>query len=72
MINILLYLCENFVVKEINHSLRSYGMEILIHGNAYTLLALTHAEGAAELYLLTKLVLSDEILKLFYYLTRTL
>ena len=47
-------------------------MEGIVNGYANTLLALTHTEGAAELYLLTKIILSDEILKLLYYLARAL
>ena len=47
-------------------------MEGIVNCYAYTLLALTHTEGAAELYLLTKIILSDEILKLLYYLARAL
>ena len=39
-------------------------MECIINGNANTLLALTHAEGTAQLYLVTEVMLGDEILKL--------
>ena len=45
-------------------------MEGVANSNANTLLTLTHTEGAAKLYLLTKIVLSDECLKLLYYTTR--
>jgi hypothetical protein len=47
-------------------------MEGVIDRYAYALLTLTHAEGAAKLYLITEIVFSDQILKLLYYLTRTL
>ena len=47
-------------------------MELFTNGYAYALLALTHAEGAAKLYLLAYVVLCDKALKLFNYLTRAL
>ena len=47
-------------------------MEGVIDRYAYALLTLAHAEGAAKLHLITEIVFSDQILKLFYYLTRTL
>ena len=47
-------------------------MEGVIHRYTYALLALAHAEGAAKLYLVAEIVFSDQILKLLYYLTRTL
>ena len=47
-------------------------MEGIIDRYAYALLTLTHAEGAAKLHLITEIVFSDQILKLLYYLTRTL
>ena len=47
-------------------------MEGVIYRYTYALLALTHAEGAAELYLITEIVLSYQILELLYYLTRAL
>ena len=68
-ISILVYLCKNFLSEELAYSLGSYGMELITNCYTYALLALTHAEGAAKLYLLTKLILCDEVLKLLYYLT---
>ena len=47
-------------------------MEGIIDRYTYALLALAHAEGAAKLYLVAEIVFSDQILKLLYYLTRTL
>ena len=47
-------------------------MEGVVHRNAHALLALTHAEGAAELNLITEIVLRNQILQLLNYLTRTL
>ena len=45
-------------------------MKFFIHRNANTLLAFSHAEGAAELYLISEVVFRYQILKLLYYLTR--
>jgi hypothetical protein len=47
-------------------------MEGIVYRNAHALLALAHAEGATQLYLIFKLVLGNQILKLFYDLTRAL
>jgi hypothetical protein len=47
-------------------------MEGVIYRYTYALLTSAHAEGAAKLYLITEIVFSDQILKLLYYLTRTL
>ena len=47
-------------------------MEHLVHGDANTLLALSHAEGTAQLYLVTEVMLGDEALKLGYDLARAL
>jgi hypothetical protein len=47
-------------------------MEGVVHGNAHTLLALAHAEGAAQLYLLTEVMLGNEALELLYDLARAL
>ena len=46
-------------------------MEGVIHRHTYSLLTLTHTESAAKLYLITYIVLGDQILKLLYHLTRT-
>jgi len=47
-------------------------MEGVVYRYTYSLLALSHAEGAAKLYLVTEIVLGNQILKLLYYLTRAL
>jgi hypothetical protein len=47
-------------------------MEGIVYRNANALLALTHAEGSAKLNLLTEIVFRNKILKLLYYLARTL
>ena len=47
-------------------------MEDLVHGDTNTLLALTHAEGTAQLYLVPEVMLGDEALKLGYDLARAL
>jgi hypothetical protein len=47
-------------------------MEGVVDRNAYALLALTHAEGATQLYLLTEIVLGNQILELLDYLARAL
>lgn len=47
-------------------------MEVFIYRYAYALLAVTHAERSAELYLIAYVVLCDKILELFYYLTGSL
>ena len=47
-------------------------MERIVHRHANTLLALTHAEGAAKLDAILQLVLCDQSLKLLYDQTRTL
>jgi hypothetical protein len=47
-------------------------MEGVIYRYTYALLTLAHAEGAAKLYLIAEIILGNQILKLLYYLTRTL
>ena len=47
-------------------------MEGVVHGHTHALLALAHAEGAAQFHFLTKLMLGDKALKLRYDLTRAL
>jgi hypothetical protein len=64
-------LSQNFLSEEVAYGLGSNGMEGVVNGNANALLALAHAEGAAKLYLVSEVVLRDEILKLLNYLTRT-
>ena len=44
-------------------------MEGVVYHDAYALLALTKAEGAAKLYLILQLVLRDQLLQLLHYLT---
>ena len=34
-----LYLCENFVIEELNNVLGGYGVEGVVYGYTYTLLA---------------------------------
>ena len=67
-----LYLCENFVIEELCNAFGSYGMEGVIYGYAYTLLALAHAKGAGKLNLFAKVVIRDKLLKLLYHLARAL
>ena len=67
-----LYLCENFVIEELNNVLGGYGVEGVVYGYTYTLLALTHAEGAGKLNLFAKVVVRDKLLKLLYYLAGAL
>jgi hypothetical protein len=47
-------------------------MELVTNGYAYALLTVAHAEGTAEINLLTDIVLCNEMLKLLYYLTGAL
>ena len=47
-------------------------MELVVNSYTYALLAVAHAEGAAEINLLANVILSDELLKLSYYLARAL
>lgn len=47
-------------------------MEIVVNGYAYALLTFSHAERACELYLVLQSVFSDEVLKLFNYLSGAL
>ena len=67
-----LYLCENFVIEELYNVIGGYGMEGVIYGYAYTLLALAHTEGAGKLNLFTKVVVRNKLLKLLYHLARAL
>ena len=67
-----LYLCENFVVEELCDILGGYGMEGVIYGYAYTLLALAHAEGAGKFNLFAKVIVRDKLLKLLHNLARAL
>ena len=45
---------------------------LVVNCDAYAKLALSHAEGTAQLYLIAQLVFCDKILELFYDLTGTL
>jgi hypothetical protein len=47
-------------------------MEFVVDGHANALLALTHAEGAAQLYLFSEIMFRDQILQLLDHLARTL
>ena len=67
-----LHLSQNFLGKELANVLGRNGMEGVVYGDAYALLALAHAEGAAKLYLVANLMFGDEILQLLNNLTRTL
>ena len=58
--------------EELSYVFGSNRMEGVIYRYAYALLALAYAEGAAKLYLITETRLGNQILKLLYYLTRTL
>ena len=64
-----LYLCQNFVGKKFVNCFGRYGMEYAVNCYANALLALTQAECASEIYLVAKIVVGDQLLKLFYYLT---
>ena len=66
-----LYLCNNFFSEEGTYCVGSYGEEFTVYSYTYTLLALTHAEGASKLYLISEIVFSNQALELFYYLART-
>ena len=66
-----LYLCHDLVFKECLYVFGSNGVEIVVKGNAYALLAFAHAESAAEGNLISDVVFIDQALKLFYDLTRT-
>jgi hypothetical protein len=47
-------------------------MEGVIDRYAYALLTLAHAESAAKFYFIAEIILGNQILKLLYYLARTL
>ena len=47
-------------------------MELVVHCDADALLALTHAEGAAQVNFLLQAVVRDELLELLNHLTGTL
>ena len=64
-----LYLSLNVGFKEVLNVVGGYGEEILFNCYANTLLTSAHTEGAAELYLVTEIVLSDKLLELLYYLS---
>ena len=70
--NQILYLCHYLVFEEFFYVCGSYGVEIVVKGNAYALLAFAHAESAAEGDLVSDIVFVDQALKLFYNLTGTL
>ena len=68
----ILYLCHYLVLEEFFYVCGGNGVEIVVKGNAYALLAFAHAESAAEGNLVSNVVFGDQALKLFYDLTRTL
>ena len=68
----ILYPCQNFLGEELPYVFGRNGMEGVIDRYAYSLLAIAHAEGAAERYAIAKMILCDQVLKLRYYLTRAL
>ena len=51
------------ILKKFSYGLRRYGKHLVIYGYANALLALTHAEGAAQLYLIANVMLGNELLK---------
>ena len=59
----ILYLCQDLFCKEFLYGFGRDRVEHLIHGYADALLALTHAEGAAQLYLIANVMLGNELLK---------
>ena len=68
----ILYLRQNFLCKELLHSVGGDRVEGVVYGYAHALLAVTHAEGAAQLDLVADVVLGNEVLKLCYDLARAL
>ena len=67
----ILYLCHYLVFEEFFYVCGGNGIEIVIKGNAYALLAFAHAESAAESNLVSDVVFVDQTLELFYDLTGT-
>ena len=68
----ILYLRQDLVCEELAYGCGSYRVERVVNGNANTLLAVAEAEGATKLYLITYVVLLDQLLKLLYHLTGSL
>ena len=68
----ILHLGQDFLGEEILYGIGRDRMEDLVNGDTNTLLALTHAEGTAQLYLVTDVMLGNEALKLGYDLARAL
>ena len=68
----ILYLCHYLVLEEFFYVCGGNGVEIVVKGNAYALLAFAHTKSAAEGDLVGNVVFADQALKLFYDLTRTL
>jgi hypothetical protein len=60
----ILYLGQNLLREELLYGLGSNGMEGVIDRYADALLALAHAEGAAQLNLVSKVIFGDQILEL--------
>ena len=67
-----LYLGKHFGVEEIGNGIGGNGEEGVVDGNANTLLALAHAEGSAEIYLVADVVFGDQLLELLDDLARAL
>lgn len=62
----LFYLCKNLLFEEFVGSFGREREERVVNRNAHSLLALAHAERAAEFHLFFEVVLGNEILKLLY------
>ena len=60
---------RHVVVKEHLGGLGGNGVELVVYRDAYALLALAHAEGAAQVHLLLQAVVGDQLLKLLDHLT---
>ena len=70
--NQILYLCHYLVFEKFLYVCGGYGIEVVVKGNAYALLAFAHAESTAECNLVCNVIFVDQTLKLFYNLARTL
>lgn len=61
---------ENFFLEECLGGFGAYRIKLVVYGNANPFLASSHAESSAEIHFIFKVVLGDEKLKLFNYLSR--
>lgn len=68
----ILYLCHYLVFEEFFYVCGGNGIEIVVKGDAYALLAFAHTKSTAEGDLVGNVVFVDQALKLFYDLTGTL